>query len=53
MKTITLKFKNVETSTLTQRITALNLKLEEYLIRVLDKGLINKTIIEFLKTQEL
>ena len=54
MKTgMSLKLSTEDVKTSTLRMTASNLKKEGYLFRVSDKGLINETIVECLKTPEL
>ena len=50
---MSLKLKTEEVKTNTLRMTASNLKREGYLFRVSDKGLINETIVECLKSPEL
>ncbi len=50
---MSLKLKTEEVKTNTLRMTASSLKREGYLFRVSDKGLINETIVECLKSPEL
>ena len=47
------KFKTAKVKTSILRVTASKLKKEGYLFYVSDKGLINETIVECLKTPEL
>ena len=50
---MSLKISTEEVKTSILRMTASKLKKEGYLFRVSDKGLINETIVECLKTPEL
>ena len=50
---MSIKLTTVEVKTSTLRTAASKLKKEGYLFRVSDRGLINETIVECLKTPEL